>query len=595
MVLAMRSWRPLALACALLAIVAAVGLGWRARIRAKRVTYAVDIAPIVLSRCAPCHRPGEAGPFSLLTYEDVARRANQIRNVTGRRFMPPWKPERGDVAFEGDRSLRPDQIDLIARWVHDGAPLGDPADLPPTPVWPNGWQLGKPDLIVTLPPYTLHADGKDVYRNFVISSSVTSLRYVKAWELRPGSRAIHHAIINVDRFGLARQRDAQDPEPGFGGMDIGNVQSADGFYLVWAPGKVPTPPNPARAWRLDEHTDLVVQLHMQSRGKEEVVQPSIGLYFSDTPPTEQLFSLRVGDPPIDIPPGEKKYTIHADYRLPADIDVLNVFPHAHYLAKTVRSWATLPDHTEKHLLEIDDWDFNWQDSYTYVSPVSLPAGSTISMEIVYDNSADNIRNPNHPPKRVTTGETSADEMGNLTFEVLPHDARGLLQLRLSKYERLLAGADTARNHYNLANALADNGRTDDAIAHYRSAIAEDPALAPAHFNLGSLWLRKGDLDAAIGEFRAALRVKPDFASADVNLGHALEAKGRMEEAMAAYRDATAVDPRSALGHASLAAAFAKRGKRGEATAEFKEAVALDPNNAAIRGALQALASDAGMR
>jgi len=376
-------------------------------------------------------------------------------------------------------------------------------------------------------------------------------------------------------------------------MDIGNVQSADGFYLVWAPGKVPTPPDPARAWRLDEHTDLVVQLHLQSRGKEETVEPSIGLYFSDRPPTQQLFTLRVGDPPIDIPPGEKRYAIHADYTLPADVDVLNVFPHAHYLAKTMRSWATLPDRTEKHLLEIDAWDFNWQDSYTYVEPVSLPAGSTISMEIVYDNSADNIRNPNHPPKRVTTGETSSDEMGNMTFEVLPHDARGLVRLRVSNYERLLGGADTARNHYNLANALADDGRIDEAIAHYRRAIAEDRALAPAHFNLGNLLMGKGDVDGAVDELRAAVKVKPDFASADVNLGHALEAKGRMAEALAAYREAAAVDSRSAVAFASLAAALAKEGKRDEAIARFGEALAIEPGNGAMRAALDALLGDAG--
>ncbi len=507
--------------------------------------------------------------------------------------MPPWKPAPDDVAFRGDRSLRPEQIDLIARWVDDGATLGDPRDLPPTPSWPHGWQLGEPDLIVQLPPYTLRAEGKDVYRNFVVPANVSRRRFVKAWEFRPGSRAIHHAIVNVDRLGLARERDAKDPEPGFGGMDIGNVQSADGFYLVWAPGNVPAPPDPARAWRIDEHTDLVVQLHMQSRGKEELVQPSIGLYLEDRPPTQQLFTLRVGDPPIDIPPGERKYTIHAEYTLPADVDVVNVFPHAHYLAKTVRSWATLPDRTEKHLLRIDAWDFNWQDSYTYATPVSLPAGSTIAMEIVYDNSEDNLRNPSRPPKRVTTGETSADEMGNLTFEVLPHDARGLGRLRLSNYQRLLDGGDTPRNHYNLANALADEGRADEAITHYRRAIAGDPSLAPAHFNLGNLLMARAEVDAAIDEFRAAVKAKPDFAAADVNLGHALEAKGRMDDAMTAYRQAFAVDPRNALGHASLAAILATRGERDEAIAQLDQALAIEPDNERIRAALGVLVGDAG--
>jgi hypothetical protein len=587
----MRSRRLLALGSAFLAV-AAIGVAWRNG-RAPRVTFARDVAPIVLTKCAPCHRPGEAGPFSLLTYEDVSRRARQIRNVTSRRFMPPWRPAPGHVAFKGDRSLTQEQIELIGRWVEEGAPLGDPADMPAARKWPSGWQLGEPDAIVKLPAYALHAEGKDVYRNFVVPSPVSTLRYVKAWEFRPGSRAIHHAIVNVDRLGLARQRDAEDPEPGFEGMDIGNVQSADGFYLVWAPGNVPTPPDPSRAWRLDEHTDLVVQLHLQPRGKEETVEPSIGLYFSDRPPTEQLFVLRVGDPPIDIPPSEKRYAIHTEYALPADVDVVNVFPHAHYLAKTMRSWATLPDGSTKELLAIDAWDFNWQDSYTYAEPVALPAGTTISMEITYDNSEDNVRNPSHPPKRVRTGERSTDEMGNMTFEVLPRDARGLRRLRLSNYERLLGGADTARNQYNLANALADDARTDEAIAHYRRAIAEDPALAPAHFNLGNLLMARGSLEEAIAELRAAVRAKPDFASADVNLGHALEAKGDGSGAMAAYREAVAIDARSSIAHASLGAALAKEGKRDLAVRQFEEALSIDPGDPRIRRALDELAGDGG--
>jgi mono/diheme cytochrome c family protein len=592
----MRLKRLLPLAGALVVGAALLGVGWRARRRASQVTYARDIAPIVLGKCAPCHRPGEAGPFSLLTYEDVVRKAGPIRKATGRRFMPPWKPVAGYAAFKGDRSLTPEQIDLIARWVDTGAPPGDPSDLPPTPTWPTGWQLGEPDVIVQLPePYALSAEGKDVYRNFVIPSPVKGLHYVAAWEFRPGSRAIHHAILNVDRLGLARKRDAEDPEPGFGGMDVGNVQSADGFYLVWAPGSTPTPPAPARAWRMDEHTDLVLQLHMQPRGKASSVQPTIGLYFSDRPPTQQLFKVRLGDAPIDIPPGDAHYTMRDDYTLPADVDVLGLFPHAHYLARTMRSWATLPDGTEKGLLRIDDWDFNWQDTYTYAQPIALPAGTVISMEFVYDNSADNVRNPSHPPKRVTTGETSTDEMGNITFQVLPHDARGLVRLRVASYERLLRRDDSARNQYNLANALADDGRIDEAIAHYVRALEEEPGLAPAHFNLANLKMAKHDVDGAIAEYRAALKYGPPSVGTHVNLAHALEVEGSIPEALAEYRQAVAVGPGDALGHAALADALARHGDRAAATEQFRQALAIDPTDARVQSALEALVADASAR
>jgi tetratricopeptide (TPR) repeat protein len=246
-------------------------------------------------------------------------------------------------------------------------------------------------------------------------------------------------------------------------------------------------------------------------------------------------------------------------------------------------------------LQIDDWDFNWQDNYTYARPVTLPAGTVISMEFSYDNSADNVRNPSHPPKRVTTGETSTDEMGNVTFQVLPHDPRGLVRLRVASYERALGRDESARNHYNLANALADDGRIDEAMAHYTRAIQQEPALAPAHFNLANLKMAKADTEGAIVEFRATLKLNPQSASAHVNLGHALEVKGSLPDAVAEYRKAISVGPGEALGHAALAVALIRQGDRAEATEQFRQALALDPTDARIRSALEALATDSRPR
>ena len=547
------------------------------------MTFSEHIAPLVLAKCAPCHRPGEAGPFDLLTYDDVASRAQQILDVTARRFMPPWRPVAGYAQYANDRSLTTAEMDLILRWVKGGARLGDASKIPLPPVWPSGWQLGEPDVVVQLTEaYALAEGGGDVYRNFVIPSPVARLRYVKAWEFRPGSRTIHHAILNVDRFGIAQKRDAEDREPGFGGMDVGDVQSADGFYLVWTPGKAPARPDPSAAWRLDPRSDLVLQLHMQPTGKPEVVRPSIGLFFADRPPTQPRFTMRVGDPPIDIPPGEKNHVVHAEYVLPADVNVMSVFPHAHYLATKVRSWATLPDHSERGLLRIDDWDFNWQDAYTFAEPLSLPRGSTVSMEITYDNSERNVRNPSHPPKRVTTGESSTGEMGNLTFEVVPRDPKDMQRLRESKYRRLLAGSETAKNHYNLANVLAEQGLIDEAILHYRRATALNPSLAQAHFNLGNVLRGKGQIDEAIAELREAVRAQPDHADAHVNLGNALKEKGNTREALEHYAAAVASDPRSALAHNSLGLARSESGDAKGAIDQFRAAIAIEPDNWASR-------------
>jgi Flp pilus assembly protein TadD len=546
---------------------------------ARTPTFAEDVAPIVFSKCAPCHRPGGAGPFSLLTYEEVADHASEIRKVTSRRFMPPWRPAPGSGEFLNDRSLTSAQIDVLARWVKGGARRGNPAKEPAAPVWPVGWQLGTPDVILELPePYDLVAEGDDIYRNFVIPSPVSGTHWVRAWEFRPGTRAMHHAIVNIDRYGLARKRDAEDPGPGFAGMDVGDVQSADGFYLVWTPGKTPAAGDPNDAWRIDGHTDLVVQLHMQPNGKPEVVRPSIALYFTDRPPPRPSFSLRIGDMPIDIPPGDKSYRITDDLTLATDVDVVSLFPHAHYVARRVHVWAVPPAWGTRELLRIEDWDFNWQDEYTFRTPMFLPAGTKIALEVVYDNSADNVRNPNQPPKRVIGGERSIDEMGNVTLRVMPRDPRGMSHLREAKYRRLLGRGETARNQYNLANVLADEGQPSEAVARYRRALELSPALAPAHFNLGTLLFSRGEIDSAIVEFQEAIRTRPAFAGAYVNLGYALEAKGAREDALREYSLAVAVDPRDATAHGALGVALERRGDAIGAVEELGASLALDPNN-----------------
>lgn len=558
-------------------------------------TFSHDVAPLVYAKCGPCHHPRGAGPFSLLEYEDVVDHAHEIRKVIRSRFMPPWRPAPGVAEYLNDRSLAQADIDMLTRWIDAGTPLGDAREVPPPPTWPDGWQLGEPDLVVQMPEaYELPADGPDVYRNFVIPAPLVDRpRFVNGWELRTGTRAVHHAILNVDRLGLARARDARDPGLGFSSLDPGGAQSPDGFFLVWTPGKVPAPRTQETAWRIDPHTDLVLQLHMQTSGKPEHIRPSIALYFTDRPPTVPQFVLRVGDDPLDIPAGDAHYALRSSYELPTDVAVRSIFPHAHYLARTMHVWATVPDGGVKELLRIDDWDFAWQDQYVFAQPVMLPAGSRIEMEYVYDNSDANPRNPSHPPRHVHTGEQSTDEMGNVTFEVVPLAPGGMALLRESKYRILLARDGSARNHYNLANALADLGRRDEAEEHYRRAITLDPQLAMARYNLSILLAAAGDVDGAIAQLRRAIAAKPDYVDARVNLGAALEQKGRLGDAVAQYRAAIASDSRSALAHDALALALAHQGNRAEAIEQFRAGLALEPGNALAQRYLDALLSDAG--
>jgi mono/diheme cytochrome c family protein len=185
---------------------------------ASPVTFNKDVAPILFSQCAACHRPGGSAGSTLLTYDDARRRARQIAAVTASRTMPPWKPEPGFGEFAGNRRLTDEQIETFQRWVDGGLVEGARADLPRQPDWPSGWELGTPDLVLTMPEYTLRAGGPDMFRNFVIHVPTGVSRFVRAWEFRPGNRVVHHATMQIDTEGSSRRFDEQDPEPGYEGL-----------------------------------------------------------------------------------------------------------------------------------------------------------------------------------------------------------------------------------------------------------------------------------------------------------------------------------------------------------------------------------------
>ena len=359
------------------------------RVGPELVTFNEHIAPIIFGVCAGCHRPGESAPFSLLSYDDVVKRAQLIAALTEIRFMPPWQPEFGYGEFVGERHLSDEQIDRIQRWVSQGSPEGEEVDLPPLPKWKSGWQLGEPDLVIEMPePFLLPADGVDVFRNFVIPIPIDGERFVRAIELRPGNkRIVHHAIMRVDSTGASRRLAQATPEPGFEGMDMGASRAPDGRFLGWTPGRVPLPEGDEMAWRLRGPADLVLQLHMLPSGKPETIQSRVGFFFTDRAPTHQFHTIELDFRDIDIPPGETDYRLADRLSIPVDLEVHSLYPHAHYLGKEMKVFATLPDGDIRWLLWIKAWDFNWQDEYRFVEPVRLPAGSVLHVEFSYDNSA----------------------------------------------------------------------------------------------------------------------------------------------------------------------------------------------------------------
>ena len=338
--------------------------------------------------------------------------------------MPPWLPAPGFGDFAGERRLTDAQIETIEQWVRAGAPEGSPSDSPPLPVFTPGWQLGAPDLVVTADkPFSVPADGPDVFWNFILSPAVRETRQVKAIEIRPGNaRTVHHANLLIDRSRSMRYRE-NARGAGFAGMDLeiaSDTFDPDSHFLFWKPGATPWEEPAGMSWRLDPGNDLILNVHLRPTGKPELVQPSVGLYFTREPQTKYPMLLQLEhDGALDIPPGDRDFPVSDDFRLPLDVDLLAVYPHAHYLGKLLEGYATLPDGTRRWLIRIPDWDLNWQAVYRYREPLFLPKGTVISMRYHYDNSAANPRNPNSPPKRVVGGNQSTDEMAHLWLQVLP--------------------------------------------------------------------------------------------------------------------------------------------------------------------------------
>ena len=335
-----------------------------------------DVAPIVFAKCAPCHHPGEAAPFSLLTYDDVRHRASQIVDVTQRRFMPPWLPNASCDQFVGERRLTDRELATLKQWVDAGSPSGDKSQTPAVPEFADGWQTGTPDLVLETPAYTLSSQDRDVFRNFVVPVHLESPRWVQSIELRPcNPRVTHHARLGVDSSNESTRRDAEDNQPGYPGMAWG--QDPDGQLVDLGARHGCQSRNAGSRLADVSPPSLVLHTHMQPSGKPEIVQFRVGIHFAKHADQHPAM-LRVGTCDIDIPAGEHRHTVKDQYVLPVDVDVQTIFPHAHSLCQSLRVVAEPPDGLQVQLIAIDHFDENWHDLYRYRQPVRLPRGTRIS-------------------------------------------------------------------------------------------------------------------------------------------------------------------------------------------------------------------------
>lgn len=307
-------------------------------------TFARDVAPLLNEKCVTCHRPGQVAPFSLLTYEDAKKRARQLVEVTQSRYMPPFLPDASVTRFLNARHLSDAELELLKRWQEQGGALGDESELPATPSFVSSdWQLGTPDLIVSMDrEYTLPAEGENIYRQFVVPVPTTKQRYVRGFEFRATNpRIVHHARFLFDKTGESRALDEADEEPGFTEGMGGAGENPDGHWLGWTPGKQPVMRDSNHSWPLEPNSDLIIELHMVPTGKPEPIRCEMAFYYSDKKPQNRPAIVRMGPTTIDIPAGEKSYPHRDQFQIPVDVQVLNVYPHAHLLAKSMRADATL--------------------------------------------------------------------------------------------------------------------------------------------------------------------------------------------------------------------------------------------------------------
>jgi hypothetical protein len=372
-----------------------------------------DVAPILYKHCAVCHHEGEVAPFSLISYDDAKKRARLLAEVTRTRQMPPWKPLPGYNHFAGARRLTEAEIQTIQRWAATGAHEGNSASLPAAPTFPADWQLGKPDLVVQLPqPFDIPADGQDVYECFIVPMDLPRDRFIKAVEFRPSNRhVVHHALMFAD----AGQRSRESRYPCFGTIGLLPTLGIGG----WSPGMGPIQMLAGAAPPLQARSKLVAQVHYHPDGKPEQDQWSVGFYFTDQAPVRRVVDVGLSSKAIDIPAGDAHYVVRAHFTIPIAIDAVGIIPHAHLLCREMHGWAILPNGRKQWLLNIRDWDFNWQDQFQYAQPIRLPADTRIEMEFIYDNSTANPRNPNSPPQRVQWGPGTNDEMAGLHVQSIP--------------------------------------------------------------------------------------------------------------------------------------------------------------------------------
>lgn len=389
-----------------------------------QITYADDIAEIIYTKCASCHRTGEIGPMTLSNYDEVRSWGPTIKEVTAIKYMPPWSPDPSYSRFLGENFLSDDEIAKISQWVDNGMPQGDVASEPPFPDFPNGSILGEPDLVLEMEEaYRHRGNNQDGYRYFVLPSGLTEDKVIKAIEFRPGNKqVVHHALIFEDESGRAAANDAATPEYGFDGFGSFTGGSQDEIldqkqFPGFVPGQKPIFYPDGTGQVLHAGADVVIQMHYAPSPVDEWDQSKINIFFADD--TELIdrevqshimvpFPDVIDDFFVIAPETIREF--HGRWRVPRDISFLSLTPHMHLLGQHWEVFLERPNGDTVNLVRINEWDFNWQGSYSFRKFIKAERGSIVHAIASYDNTSNNPSNPTIPPRVVSWGEKTSDEM-----------------------------------------------------------------------------------------------------------------------------------------------------------------------------------------
>jgi AhpC/TSA family protein len=365
-----------------------------------RITYAKHVSRILQNNCQECHRPGQIAPMSLLSFEDALAWSDTIREVITEGRMPPWYADPQYGKFSNDRRLSPEDKEALLAWLDNGTPRGDDKDLPSPRRFPEGWSIGKPDVIISMPqPFEVPAkaaNGID-YQYFTVDPGFKEDRWVQRAEIRPGAPSVvHHSVVMVQ----TREK-----------LDF----HESGIVLCGAaPGELPLELPDGLAKKIPAGAKLVFQMHYTPNGKAQSDQTCVGLVFAKKPPrhrviTDAIYSLRFLSLIDHIPAGAENYKMESTQSFWHDAHLLNFFPHMHLRGKDFRYEAIYPDGRKEILLSVPRYDFNWQSVYRLAEPVALPKYTKIHCIAHFDNSANNPNNPD-PTKNVYWGYQTWEEM-----------------------------------------------------------------------------------------------------------------------------------------------------------------------------------------